>query len=240
MPPRTLQQNRYDLNAALSGAGNDLTARGHIINSPTRGSIDLTADIASLSMKTAEAFSAGQITETAGTLSGSAKIRGPFSDTGGDRRAAFQRGLSQAVGIEQQASDRRRDGAVAVRRTLFRLLHGHRSQQPVGHHQRLREDAGVQGYCPGLQLQADDFLLMNTTVRDNETVFGRMVIDSDISIGGPLDLPVVRGRLKLKEGSHATFVVPESRLTTDRGENVVLFEGPEELHPILEEGTTVV
>jgi hypothetical protein len=231
--------NRFDMNAELSGAGNDLTASGHISSSATRGTIDLTADIAALSMKTVEAFTAGQITETAGTLSGNATIRGPFSAPEVTGELHFSEVflnptvLNNRLQVADETVQLRSDGLYF---DTFTITDPNDQSATIDGSVKMQ---AFEDIVLGLELKADDFLLMNTTIRDNETVFGKMVIDSDINIKGPLDLPVVSGRLKLKEGSHATFVVPESRLTTDRGENVVVFEGPQELHEILEEGTTV-
>jgi translocation and assembly module TamB len=87
-----------------------------------------------------------------------------------------------------------------------------------------------------LTLVTRDFLLFNTTAKHNENLFGRMVIDSDIGIRGPLALPVVSGRIRMKDGSNFTFAVPENRLTTDRGEGVIEFIDKFELHPILSRG----
>lgn len=230
--------NRYDLNVTLSGAGNDLTATGHIISSTTQGTIDLTADIASLSMKTAEAFSGGQITEATGTLSGNAFICGPLSTPKVTGELHFSEVflkpavLNNRLQIANETVQLQSDGLYF---DSFKITDSNSQSATINGSVKMQAFKDI---TLALQLKADDFLLMNTTIRDNETVFGRMVIDSDISIHGPLTLPVVRGRLKLKEGSHATFVVPESQLSTDRGENVVLFEGPAELNPILEGGTT--
>ncbi len=229
--------NRFDLSAALSGAGNDLSASGYIISSTNQGTIDLVADIASLSMNAVEAFSFGQITETAGTLSGNASISGTFSSPEVTGKLHFSEVflrpavLNNRLQVADETVQLRSDGLYF---DTFMITDSNNQNAIINGSVKMKL---FKDLVMDLQLQADDFLLMNTTVKDNETVFGRMVIDSDIDIRGPLDLPVVSGRLRLKEGSHATFIVPESRLTTDRGENVVRFEGPDELHPILEEGT---
>ena len=232
--------NRFELSAALSGAGNDLNVEGYIMSSSNEGTIDITADIASLSMKTAEAFSAGQIRETAGTISGNAFVRGPLGEPEVTGNLHFSEVflrpavLNNRLQIADETVELRSDGLFFDSFTIT---------DPNNQSAIINGSVKMQAFSDlvmDLQLNADDFLLMNTTVRDNETVFGRMVIDSDIDIRGPLDLPVVRGRLKLREGSHATFVVPESRLTTNRGEDVVQFEAPQEVHAILERGTTAI
>jgi len=84
-----------------------------------------------------------------------------------------------------------------------------------------------------LTVNTKDFLLINTTAKDNRNFFGRMVLDSKIDINGPMTLPVVNARLKLKKGSNFTFAVPEDKLTTDKGEDVVEFEDTLKRNPIL-------
>ena len=84
-----------------------------------------------------------------------------------------------------------------------------------------------------LQANTKDFLLFNTTAKDNKEFFGRMVIDSKLNVSGPLKLPVVNGKVKMKKGSNFTFSVPEDRLSTDKGEDVVEFEDRVPLNPIL-------
>ncbi len=86
------------------------------------------------------------------------------------------------------------------------------------------------------QVNTTDFLLFNTTAKDNKEFFGRLVIDSKIRLTGPMSLPVVNAKVKLKEGSNFTFAVPEGKLTTDKGENVVEFENSFKFHPILTRG----
>jgi len=78
-----------------------------------------------------------------------------------------------------------------------------------------------------------DFMLFNTTANENDAFFGRMIIDSKIDVSGPMALPVVKAKLKMKKGSSFTFVVPEDRLTTDKGEDVVEFNSGAKLNPIL-------
>jgi hypothetical protein len=60
-----------------------------------------------------------------------------------------------------------------------------------------------------------------------------MIIDSKIDINGPMKLPVVNAKLKMKKGSNFTFSVPEKELTNDKGEDVVEFDDSLIINPIL-------
>ena len=84
-----------------------------------------------------------------------------------------------------------------------------------------------------LQVNTKNFMLFNTTSKQNKVFFGRMIIDSNINIKGPMSLPVVNAKLKMKKGSNFTFAVPEDKLNTDRGSNVIEFNDSLKFNPIL-------
>jgi hypothetical protein len=88
-------------------------------------------------------------------------------------------------------------------------------------------------YVFAFQINTKDFLLFNTRAKDHKDFFGRMVIDSRIDVNGPMDNPVINATVKMKKGSNFTFAVPEERLTTDKGEDVVEFDNEHKLNPIL-------
>jgi len=84
-----------------------------------------------------------------------------------------------------------------------------------------------------LHVKTKDFLLFNTTAKDNKIFFGKMIIDSKIDITGPMSLPVVNADLKMKKGSNFTFAVPQNKLSTNKGEGVVTFNDPSDHNEIL-------
>jgi translocation and assembly module TamB len=87
-----------------------------------------------------------------------------------------------------------------------------------------------------LNINTKDFLLFNTTSKDNKEFYGRMIIDSKIDVNGPMTFPVVNAKLKMKKGSNFTFAVPGKKLTTDKGEGIIEFDESLRLNPILEKG----
>jgi len=61
---------RFNINATLSGANNNLTATGYFIPNGGIHSLNIKTNIQSLSMKTVQVFSMGQITDASGTVNG--------------------------------------------------------------------------------------------------------------------------------------------------------------------------
>ena len=67
---------KFDIDLNLSGADNNLTSKGYYIPEGGDNSLNIKTEVQSLSMKTLEAFSMGQITEASGTISGNLLING--------------------------------------------------------------------------------------------------------------------------------------------------------------------
>jgi len=88
-------------------------------------------------------------------------------------------------------------------------------------------------YRFNLQVNSKNFLLFNTTAAKNQDFYGRMIIDSKVNMTGPMSLPVINANVKMKEGSNFTFVVPEDEYTTNKGENVIIFNDSLKFNPIL-------
>lgn len=224
---------RFDIEMNLTGPDNNLTTTGYFIPSDSVNAINIQGDIQSLAMKTVEAFSMGQITEAAGTLTGNFLIAGKtnapeitgelvFNNT--FMKPAF---LNNRLEIKDEKIELKKDG---IYFDTFTLTDSEQHKAIINGSVKMKQ---FSDYTFALDVNTTDFLLFNTTVKDNENFFGRMVIDSKINVGGSMNLPVINARVKMKEGSNFTFAVPESTLTTDKGENVVEFLNPVELNPIL-------
>jgi len=224
---------RFDLNAKLTGTDNNLTATGYFIPNGGDNSLNIKADIQSLSMKTVEAFSMGQITEASGTASGNfllagrtdaPEITGELTFNNAFMKPAF---LNNRYELKHETVQVKTDG---IYFNKFTLLDANQHNATIDGSVKMKQ---FTDYNFGLQVNTKNFLLFNTTAKDNKEFFGRMVIDSKIDINGPMSLPVVNAKLKLKKGSNFTFAVPEDKLTTDKGEDVVEFNDTLNINSIL-------
>lgn len=225
---------RFDLNAKLTGTDNNLTATGFFIPNGGDNSLNIKADIQSLSMKTIEAFSMGQITEASGTVSGNfllagrtdaPEITGELTFNNAFMKPAY---LNNRLELKNETVQLKTDGFYFNK---FTLLDINQHVATIDGAVKMRQ---FTDYNFGLQVNTKDFFLFNTTAKDNKEFYGRMVIDSKIDINGPMSLPVVNAKLKMKKGSNFTFAVPEDKLTTDKGEDVVEFEDSLKLNSILD------
>jgi translocation and assembly module TamB len=227
---------KFDIDVRLTGSENNLTAKGYYIADGAPPTVSINADIQSLAMKTIEAFSMGQITETSGTLAGKLVIQGVANAPEITGELVFSdafltpAALNHRLELSNETVYFKPDG---IYFNAFTLKDADQQTAILDGAVQMKQ---FKDFIFSLTLVTKDFLLFNTTSKNNDFFFGRMVIDSEINIRGPLALPTVDGRLRMKEGSNFTFAVPEDKLTTDRGENVVQFTGALQLHPILGRG----
>lgn len=214
---------RFDVDAALSGKSNQLTAKGFYAPNAGAQTINLNADITSLSLETVKAFSFGAIKEASGNLSGHFNVGGNLAKPEVTGELTFDNAminpafLNSRLGLKHERILLEKDG---IHFNNFTML-------DVKNHPATIDGSILmtQFNNPVLSLRIDtkDFLLFNTGPKDNAQFYGKMLIDSRIDIHGPLSLPVVNARVKLKKGSNMTFAMPEETFSTNKGEDVVEF-----------------
>jgi hypothetical protein len=233
---KNLTAGRFEIDAVLKGPDNDLTASGYYIPDGGDNSINIKADIRSLSMKTVEVLSMGEIREATGSLSGNFLVRGMASapEITGELqfRDVFIKPaiLNSRLELKNETIQFAQDG---IHFNAFTLADVDQHTATINGTVRMEK---FRNLVFDLQVNTDNFLLFNTTAKDNREFNGRMIIDSKIGVKGPIELPVIDARLKIRKGSNFTFAVPEDRLNTDKGEDVIEFTDTLTLNPILNRG----
>jgi hypothetical protein len=226
-------REKFDIDLNLSGTENNLTTKGYYIANGGDNSISLTTEIQSLSLKTIEAFSMGTITEASGNLSGNFLVEGNSTYPEITGELVFKNAfitpavLNNRLEIKDETFQLKKNGI------YFNDFTIHDASQNAAVINGAVNMNHFTDFAFALSVSTSDFLLFNTTAKDNKVFFGRMIIDSEIDVTGPMELPVVNATIKIKKGSNFTFAVPEDKLTTNKGEGVIEFENKQKLHPIL-------
>lgn len=225
---------KFNIAVAVSGADNNLTADGYYITKANDNSVSMKVTMQSLSMKTVQAFSLGAITEASGTITGDFSIDGNATSPDITGKITFNdaritpAALNNSLHIKHETVQIKKDG---IYFNNFTILDANQHEAIIDGTILMKE---FQNFVFALNIRSKDFLLFNTTAKDNKEYYGKMIIDSKIDVTGPLSLPVVNAKVKLKKGSNVTVAVPETKLTNDRGETVVEFEKYAKQNAILE------
>ena len=225
--------DQFNIDLKLSGSDKNLTSNGYYIPGGGDHSIKILTDIQSLSLKTVQAFSMGQITEADGTLTGNllAEGRAGAPEISGELvfNNAFLKPsyLNNRLELKHETLQFKKDG---IYFNSFTMLDATHNKAILDGSLKMKE---FSDFVLDLHVTTKDFLLFNTLAGDKKDFFGRMVVDSKVDVSGPISLPVVVAKVKMKKGSNFTFAVPEDKLTTDRGENVVEFDNSLKINSIV-------
>lgn len=217
--------DRYDVNARLTGGGgNDVTLRG-AYRTTGNTPLDFVLEVARLNVKTAEPFSAGQISQATGFLSGQLNIAGTTSAP--QVRGQLTTSPDASFVVPQLGSP-------------FRLV-----SQPVTFDDRgiafnnftVLDSAGNKAVANGylltknlvdyafdLHVTTDKFLAVKSRrTQDNTLYYGRLVVDSDTRLTGPLALIKIETRATVVKGSDLTVENPAADPSVVAREGIVQF-----------------
>lgn len=225
--------DRFDIDARLTGEENDLTISGYFITQGEENSLNIEAGIQSLSLKTVEVLSMGAIKEASGNITGDLSIIGSSNSPVITGTLVFNdayvtpAALNNQLHLVQETVQIKEDG---IYFDSFQILDSNQNTASIDGSVKMDN---FRDFVFALQVNANDFLLFNTTSADNKNFFGKLLIDTQLEVTGPMSLPVVNAKLKMKEGSNFTFSVSEKKLTADRGDGVVEFENLSQSNPIL-------
>jgi len=224
---------KFEIYVNLSGTDNNFTAKGFYNPKGGENSVNIKIDIPSLSLKTVETFSMGSITKASGNLTGNFLIEGRTEMPDISGKLVFNNAfitlaaLNSPLQLKHESIQLTKDG---IYFKSFTLSDAEQHEATI--------DGSVQmqhftDFVFALHINTRDFLLFNTTAAENKEFFGKMIIDSKINVKGPMTHPMIDAKLKMKKGSNFTFAVAESKLTTDKGEDIVEFNDAFKLNPIL-------
>jgi translocation and assembly module TamB len=223
--------SRYDIDARLTGgaagtvggAGNDVQVRGtYLASSPTP--LNLTVDANRLNLKLIEPFSVGQVRSATGY------IRGQLSVTGAPSAPVVRGTLntSDDAGfiVPQLGSPFRMpnqsltfdDRGIAFNN--FTVLDS-ASNKAVVNGYLLSKD--FINYSFDMRATTNNFLAVRNTRENNQLFYGRLVLDSDTRLTGPVSLIKVNTNVTVVQGSNLTVESPTATPTTVEREGIVEF-----------------
>ncbi len=225
---------QFDINIALTGDNNQLTASGSYLPNAKNNALNMKVNIAKLALKSVQAFVPDIISNASGDVAGDFTVGGDLSAPDISGTLTFNdvivkpRMLNSTLHIAKQSIRMTPDG---IHFATFTMKDSNQNVAIIDGSIRM---AHFKNFVFDLTATTTDFLLFNTTARDNKVFFGRMILDSKVDVQGPMSLPIVNAHIKLKKGSSFTFAVPEDKLTTDKGEDVVEFEDSIKLNKIMQ------
>ncbi|TPG65607.1 translocation/assembly module TamB [Hymenobacter nivis] len=207
--------DRYDVDARLTGgvpagAPNDVRLAGYYLTTPNSPSpLNFTLTAQRLNLKLVEPFSVGQVRKTTGALTGELAVtgtpsapvvRGRLVTTDDASFVVPQLGAVYRLPSQALAFD-----AEGIKFDNFTVLDSASNKAVANGYLRTKN---FTDYVFDLRAVTDDFVAVNSTRKDNQLFYGRLVLDSDTRITGPLSLIAVNTKVTIVDGSRLTVESP--------------------------------
>ena len=223
--------SRYDIDARLTGgasgtvggAGNDVQVRGTYLASSATP-LDLVVDATRLNLKLVEPFSVGQVRRASGYVRGQLTVKGATSAP--VVRGALTTSDDAGFVVPQLGSPFRLpnqslqfdDRGIAF--NDFTVLDS-ASNKAVINGYLLSKD--FVNYSFDMRATTNDFMAVRSTRENNQLYYGRLVVDSDTRITGPVSLIKVNTNVTVVQGSNLTVESPTATPTTVERAGIVEF-----------------
>lgn len=215
------QQEVLNADVTLTGFENDLKVAGNY--NIQQKQFDLSVNINKLQMKSVQGFSMKAIDNAVGYISGALKVTGTADDPSILGDVKFN-----GVGMD-----------IASLNTTFKNIDDTIAFTSEGiQFKRFKIDDAdgnsltingkiltktYRDFAFGLNVNASDFKVVNSTKKENNIMYGIMAIDANLNIRGNLDLPKVDGQLTVSDKTDFTFVLPQSSPALQDREGIVEF-----------------
>jgi hypothetical protein len=216
------QQDLIALVVSVDGLLTELTVEG-TYQTGDAGVMNLQVLLARVDLPSFEGLTAGSLTDLEGNLAGQLTITGSPADPAISGELNFSEAAFTVAAVN--AGFRLKDERILFDRQQIRLQNF-----------RLEDQSGQQAIINGninfsnlemlafnLTMNSRNFLLMDVAEGQNDMYYGHILMDSDLSIRGTQQSPIVEGRIRLNEGSGLTFSIPQAAPEAIGDEGIVEF-----------------
>ncbi|MDQ2719205.1 MAG: translocation/assembly module TamB domain-containing protein [Bacteroidota bacterium] len=216
--------NTYHADVSLTGRGNEVNVNGDYLVNPTNSSYDFVVNIVTLQMKALEGFTDGALKDTRGNLYGKIALNGSLQKPNIDGKLQFNntafnvRMLNNLFKIDKEAI-----AVINNKGIEFNNFTIHDTANNA-----IVIDGAVNtpdffNYSFDLKITAKNFQAVNSTSKDNQLFYGKMVFSTNLTIKGTPTHPVVDGDLTIDDKTNFTVVLPQEEPGVESRDGIVRF-----------------
>lgn len=199
----------YQAKLNLVGSGNDLGISGHYYTKAQNGNeLDFNADIKSFALKSIEGITFGAIRKSSGTLWGNLKINGTLTNPLIDGALNTQ---------ELQTTLSSFNTFLRMPKEQIRFVPGKGlSFSDFEIYDRLNKKATLNGelitknfteFALNARFNATKWEAMNSTSKDNEAIYGRILLSAALGLKGPMTAPAIDGNITIHDSTDFNYAL---------------------------------
>ncbi|MGK7395569.1 MAG: translocation/assembly module TamB domain-containing protein [Candidatus Cyclobacteriaceae bacterium M3_2C_046] len=216
-------QGVFEIDASVTGNQNDIQVNGNYTVQQEAGQLDFEVDLNNMNLNAFEGVMQGIVSDLNGAIEGNLQLSGTTSNYNLDGNISFEQANFTVDYLKAPFS-------VNDERIVF-------NQQGISFNNftlqdNNNNDAVLDGmvytddyrdFNFDLSFEAEDFMALNTTRKDNEMYFGKVVMDALVQITGSMNQPDISLDLVVEEETSLTYLVPESETGEIQMEGLVRF-----------------
>jgi translocation and assembly module TamB len=202
--------DRFDMNLSVDGINTDIKTAGYYAVTESSSSIDVKTTIEKLDISLIEPLTVGQLKDMTGMLTGNIDVTGDLKQPkilGGitfkDVRFTSTY-VNTGFALSNETINFSDPGLVFKN---FKIKDVNNNVATIN---GSVNTASFSNLILDLRLDARDFRVLNTTVKDNELFYGKVGLNTTARITGTATIPVVDVRIGLSDDSDFTYIVPQS------------------------------
>ncbi|WP_432671327.1 translocation/assembly module TamB domain-containing protein [Flavobacterium sp. SM2513] len=213
--------NVYDAKVGITGNGNQVDLNGtYKADSST---FDLVLDLEQLNMKSIQGFTMGSLTKSEGFLSGRFTVKGTPDNPAVNGDLSFNEvgfNVKQLNSNFKNINDKIVINQRGVNFDNFEISDENNNKLIV------KGDVLTQNfrdYGFDLNIEAANFKAVDSGPEDNDVYYGKLFMDTEISVKGDLNQPIIEGTIRINEDTDFTIVLPQSDPSIADREGIVEF-----------------
>ena len=213
--------NTYDAKVEITGKGNQVNLDGKYFAS--NQGFDFNLDLQHLEIRSIQGFTAGNIKNSSGHLTGKFRVTGTIDDPNVIGELKFNDGAFTVTPINSNfklLNDKIVFDDRGIYFEKFSLSDENDNQLFI----LGRVDTpNYKDYAFNLNINADNFRAMNSKEKDNDLYYGELYLDTKLRVKGDLNKPIIDGNIKINDGTKLTVVLPQSDPSVADREGIVEF-----------------
>jgi len=216
--------NAFDTKLTLNGQGNDITMDGSYYLQTTNGNdFSFNLNVAALAVRSFETIAQNQIRNSAGYVRGSLKIQGTTDapqitgELKTDNLVTTVSQLNAAFKMPSEKVDFTNSGISFDNFTV------HDSADNKAVFNGSINTTDLSDIELDMKVSAKNWRALHSTVKDNKTFYGTLLLTTDLNIKGSPSAPSITGDLKILKGTNVTVVNPETAPEMQDTKGIVVF-----------------
>ena len=216
--------NKYHADIALTGNGNDIKVNGDYNVDSANSTYDFVIDLKSFQMKALEGLSNGAIKDASGNLYGKIALKGSLKKPNIDGKIQFN---NTAFNVTQLNNVFKIDNeAIAIINNEGILLNTFTIKDASNN--AIVIDGAINSkdflnYTFDLKIKARSFQAINSTDKDNQLFYGKMIFSTNLTVKGTPTHPIIDGTLSIDDKTDFTVVLPQNTPGIEKRKGIVRF-----------------